>query len=545
MQRAKVLVIGLDGYEMSIGESLMSEGKLENLRSLKQQSARYLLDHGLDKYTGLAWEHFSSGLSPKGSRRWSAVNFDFENYEVVQRGTRLEPFVVNLTAKSLIFDAPYFDLERAQHSTGLVNWGAHDPGVAQMSRPSDLRDEVVEQFGPYPAADCIYAFTWPSPDKTREVGDKLVRSVDQRTQIVKWLFSERFQDWNLAIVVVSELHSVLEPMWHGIDPTHPLYHLPSAQPARAAIEAVYQGVDRLIGTLTSSLPEATVVTFAMHGMGPNEADVPSMILLPELLYRREFDRSLFAPRQDWSAMETEIPLLGESEKWEVVMRERLGHGQPSAYSQKSNAWQYLQSRLNFMTRSASSKLKHHNAAHSLSLEWMPATQYKRYWPKMEAFALPAFYDGRIRVNLEGREKNGIVKAADYDACCREIESFIRECRDIRTGEPVVEAVESKAGRDPLTRGSTEADIMVRWRGTATGFSHPKVGRIGPSPYRRTGGHTGTYGFAYIAGAGLSPGDYGVGSSFDVVPSLFQLLGENKPEHIAGQSLFAGTRKLTV
>jgi hypothetical protein len=106
----------------------------------------------------------------------------------------------------------------------------------------------------------------------------------------------------------------VEALWHGVDPTHPLHHLPSAEPARQALERVYEATDELIGDLTAAFPDTAQLIFSMHGMGPNDSDVPSMALLPEFLFRRSFGRPLMRndgedPRsllmveenQDWGA----------------------------------------------------------------------------------------------------------------------------------------------------------------------------------------------------------------------------------------------------
>ena len=68
------------------------------------------------------------------------------------------------------------------------------------------------------------------------------------------------------------------------------------------------------------------------------------------------------------------------------------------------------------------------------------------------------------------------------------------------------------------------------------LEHPDLGRVGPVPFWRTGGHTGLYGMAYLKSDILAPGDYGTRSSFDVVPTLFHLLNEPLPNKISGQSL---------
>ena len=83
------------------------------------------------------------------------------------------------------------------------------------------------------------------------------------------------------------------------------------------------------------------------------------------------------------------------------------------------------------------------------LHWQPALRYRHHWPRMPAFAVPSFYDGRIRINLKGRERDGVVEPSRYEETCRELETLLLECRNPRTGEPVVESFERASTRDPL------------------------------------------------------------------------------------------------
>lgn len=75
-----------------------------------------------------------------------------------------------------------------------------------------------------------------------------------------------------------------------------------------------------------------------------------------------------------------------------------------------------------------------------------------------------------------------------------------------------------------------------WKGTFCALEHPTPGRVGPIPFRRPGGHTGPFGLAYLSNAGVGAGDKGIRSSFDVVPTLFELLGEPPPDGLSGASL---------
>ena len=104
------------------------------------------------------------GRSPEAADRWSAVDFDTNTYAVWHSGTSLPPFPAALQARTVVFDAPYFDLHQAPTVRGVVNWGAHDPGVAIGACPGELVDELHSRFGLYPARDVMYDVVWPSPN---------------------------------------------------------------------------------------------------------------------------------------------------------------------------------------------------------------------------------------------------------------------------------------------------------------------------------------------------------------------------------------------
>jgi len=143
----------------------------------------------------------------------------------------------------------------------------------------------------------------------------------------------------------------------------------------------------------------------------------------------------------------------------------------------------------------------------------------------------------VRINLVGRESKGKVALADYAAVCDEIETLVRECRDPASGAPVVETVERTGGENPLALEPAGADLVIIWRIPVLSLEHPTLGRIGPVPHRRPGGHTGRYGMAYVCNAdGLAAGDFGVRSSFDVVPTLVELTGAPVPRGLSGTSV---------
>ncbi|MEQ9462506.1 MAG: hypothetical protein RJQ10_02500 [Haliea sp.] len=525
----KLFVIGLDGYDPVYAGQLIAQGGLPALARLHERSARFQLDHGSAKRTGLAFEHFSAGLAPGDAKRWSALYFDKDRYQIWQEGVRLPPFTRHMQARTVVFDVPYFDLNADPRVQGVVSWGAHDPGTPLAGQPSTLLQEMLERFGPYPAPEWIYGFAWPSAEKCRAMGEKLAQAVNTRAGILDWLFCQRLPDWDLGIAVVSELHSVAEGLWHGVDPAHPLHGDSSAAAAEAGMRAVYEAVDALVDGVQRAHPDVTLMLFSMHGMGPNESDVSSMALLPELLLRKYLGRKLLEPKPEWLAAADGVPRLEASARWQIPL---------SAQGPRRRS----RSALLDAVRPIARQLLHRfqlplpDLARGSRLSWMPAAHYQPYWRQMTAFALPSFYDGRIRINLQGRERYGKVTPADYRAVCNEIAAMLMATTNARTGRPAVRSIEINETKDPLSLEASDADIIVDWDGASLALAHPQLGVIGPLPYRRPGGHSGGTGMSYIVGPGIEPGDCGLRSAFDLVPTVFALAGEALPEHLSGASL---------
>jgi predicted AlkP superfamily phosphohydrolase/phosphomutase len=514
------MMIGLDGFELSVAERFMAQGGLPALKRLKEGGAAILLDHGDAKRSGLAWEHVSSGQSPDDAARWAAVDFDPDTYQVRQRSTRQVPFVAGLGVRTVVFDPPYFALNAAPGVRGLVNWGAHDPGVPQSARPGDLLAEIEARFGKYPARNWIYGFVWPSQDRTRTMAEALEQAVRVRSDIAAWLFGERLADWDLGYMVISEYHSAIEAMWHGVDEDHPLHRAPSAQAAGQGVRRVYEAADQLLGRMMDLFPEASFVVFNLHGMGANDSDIASMALLPELLFRHAFGESALEGGPQQSASD---PWVGENEHWDEVVDRALPKGMRRKRG-LSGAFASLWSSLA-------------GGAPDASLEWMPATRYGKFWKHMPAFALPSFYDGRIRINLMGREADGVIHPADYEAACQTVERLLMDCRDIHTDRPVVRKL-LRNRKSPVHLAPSECDIEVVWAGPSQGFTHPDLGQIGPLPFRRTGGHTGQSGVVYVGGPAIGRPNLGVRSAFDVAPTVVEMLGGTPPATMSGESFLA-------
>jgi len=534
MRRQRVLAIWLDGFDVELARLLMAQGRLPTLAELAGCSACFRLDHGVGRATGLAGEHVATGLSPDDAGRWAAVHFDPSTYRATQRGSAITPFAGALPARTVVVDTPYFDMARAPSVRGLVGWGAHDPGAPAGSRPDGLLEEALARFGAYRGKRWIYGVPWPSAEQAEEMGAALTAAAAQRAELGRWVLTERVPDWDLALVTVSEPHSVLEGLWHGVDPDHPLRGVESAHPAAAGVRSVLIAVDQLVADLSAAVPDAAVVVFSLHGMGPNQSDLQSMVLLPELLHRWSTGRPGFAVPDGWTAAPEGVVPFDPELGWSRTLRAVFdGTGTP-----KGSRLPGMARRVGNKGRRLLGRRSNGNAGPGAPITWMPAGWYQDRWPSMRAFALHSFYDGRIRVNLQGREANGVVAPSERDAVLDEIEALLGDCSDPFSGRPVVRSFERWRPGHGLDVGETEVDAIVTWAGTCSAFDHPLLGRIGPLPYRRAGGHSRVEGMAWVRADGLEAGDRGWRSSFDVVPTLVDLLGLEPLPTLSGSSLLA-------
>ena len=338
--------------------------------------------------------------------------------------------------------------------------------------------------------------------------------------VARWLLADVHDEWDLGIVVVSEPHGAAEGFWHGIDPDHPLHHHPSAPIAAEGLVDVYRATDRLVGELIEATGPRATVLFTLGGMGSNHSDVASMALLPELLLRWSSGERLLEVPDVPAAEPGQVPLAtGGDASWQRTWYPRASSANAARGPVRGLAcvlpWPGAPLVEAGPRRRAGSPRDLPTGYQDL--EWQPAVWYQPWRSRMRVFALPSFYDGRVRIDLAGRERDGIVDVADYDRVCDEIEALVRDCRDPWTGEPIVAEVERCAGSaDPARPRELRIGPRRRLERRGGRGQYPVYGVVGPLPYRRTGGHTGPFGFVFVDAPDVAPGDLGVAVlSFDV------------------------------
>jgi predicted AlkP superfamily phosphohydrolase/phosphomutase len=505
---AKVIAIAMDSADGELVERWMDAGRLPGLARLRREGAWGRVAGGPTYRAEAPWTTLLTGCEPERTGYWTELALDPGTYRVEGRGAY--DFVAHPQFHALgdwrrvaVVDVPQTRPSTDVAGVQVIGWGAHEPRHPSCSSPPALFGELVDRHGPHPALRKDHATFW-NPVAVARLRRALRIGTRRRAAICADLLAR--ETWDLFVTAFSETHSAGHHLLHLSGAAeHPLYRKRRGDPLLDA----YRAVDRAIEQLAEAAGrDASVLVFSPYGMEP-ATELPCLVFLPELCYRLSFPgrRALGPGGEGPPPPVLRHPRALTWERW------LWGTRDPGAEGLRSpREWG--------------------------ELSYQPAIWYSDLWPRMRAFALPGGVEGYVRVNLAGRERDGIVPPDEYQAVCAEIEERLHELRDPRSGRPVVkEVVRTRAGPGDRAPGLPDADLVVRWHpGPWDVVDSPAVGRIGPVPFARTGTHV-DRGFIAARGPGVAPGSsLPDGRITDVTATILSLVGAPPPRPIDGRPL---------
>lgn len=522
----RVALIGLDSANVDYAFDLVARGRLPTLARLLASGTRF--DVRSPEPIGWVWESFLNGR-PSLEDQWV---FDPATYDTSYLDARDTPhfFVTDPSLKVVALDAPFMSLRHAVPGAQVTAWGGHNPNYPRASHPMGLLQEIDERFGLHPAFARDRA-EWHHAPSFEALSAALQVGAARRAEIARWMLGQ-VPDWELFLAVFSETHSAGECMWQSVDPSHPLATFPTTAVAGECLEAAYVAVDAAVGEVLDALPpDVVTIVCSLHGTCADGLDLPTNVLLPELLYRLEIGRPYLASSGDRRWKRAGCPPVVPTEPtWIAHMR------RAEVDARRTGLRRLRRARYPEPWDIGPPPPETHESPEAIGRPVKRADAdvpawYRPHWPAMRAFAVPSVYVGRIRLNVQGRERDGLVAASDYSAVRDEIEAEVRACRDPRTGAGVVHHI-ARAADDPFALPNDGADLRVYWSGKPDAFEHPRLGIIGPYPYLRTGAHR-PEGFAVVTGPGIAPGDEGEIDMLDLAPTILELLGRRAPSWVEG------------
>lgn len=497
-----VIAILLDACEPAWLEHWLAAGDLPVLAGLRDESARFALQ-GVHPFTGELPTHaLLTATHPARAGYWGAFNYDASTYQPLYMRAYDYCRIRNFYDYTPGLKVCQFDLPKAGFATvadgiQVLNWGAHGSLNDSISNPAALYGELSGRYGVHPALEQDHIEPWQT-DALDTLFERLRSGVAARTRIHRDLLARRA--WDLFLTSYSEIHSAGHCYMHRDNPE---FDLLGPSPVEDHVHALARDIDRSVGDLIAASPGADIAFFSIHGMVMNGWDIATMFFLPELLHRMAFPERIRRP--DSALPPATVGSWYWADKvWDVA----FGDERPKP-------------------------------AMADGINWVPASWYAPDWKRMKAFALPGLDEGMIRLNVCGRDPDGIVPPSEYERTLAWIAETVASLRDARTGAPLVRRF-YRTRSDPLADGPElpPADLIVEWHYRSCDVADsPLYGRIGPVPLRRTGGHS-RNGFAWFRHARFEPGDRGVATPFDIGPTLLDMIGVAIPDHFDGRSLLS-------
>jgi predicted AlkP superfamily phosphohydrolase/phosphomutase len=480
------MVVGLDSADAGLIERWCDEGHLPILRSLRAQGLWGRIGTTADALHVSGWPSFYTGTTPDKHGLYHAyvMRPGVQAPERPRPDESPEPCFWKLLSdagrRCVVVDAFMNCPLEPFNGTQVLEYGTWTWFWEPTTRPRELQRELLARFGRYPAEDHGKVLGPPEPAGFR---DRLVAGAQTKAELVTWLMQR--EPWDLFLVVFGEAHPAGHYLWHLHDAEHPAHPAAGAGALGTALRDVYVALDRAIGRIVAGLgPDTTLLVLSGDGMGPNHS---GSHLLDEVLKAT----GLLAIAGERGAAAGPGGAAGGPARSDLV--KRLRNLVPGS-----------------LRRAVSRHLLPHDVKQRLALRWMTADVV---WPRTRAFPISNANEGYVRVNLRGREPEGIVApGAEYEQVCESLLATARELVNPVTGRPAARAVWRT---DAVYRGPRRdrlPDVVVNWDPEArltTEIFGPACGRLKASaPWEIVPHYTGNHepaAFLLARGPGLPAG----------------------------------------
>ena len=407
-----------------------------------------------------------------------------------------------------VLDVPLSTIDRSLNGIQTVEWGGHDSVFGMQSHPANLAQRIVSTVGAHPLAT-------PCDDIGRTVEQykdflaRLVAGVQLKTE---WTLNLLEQGgWDFFVQVFTEAHCAGHQCWHLHDSAHPAHDPRVAEETGDPLRAVYQAIDAGIGRLVDRAGHARVLVLSLHGMSHAFG---AQFMLRDLLINLGVTQPLPpSPHATGVASHASDGLRAVWRRLPRSVRDRIAP---------------IRSRLR---ESFAAPPRVHLGVDA---------QQSQCFPHNNGLAV-----GGIRVNLAGREPDGIVAqgaAAETfeDQLIQDLLDIVEERSRRRLVRRVIKTREHYSGEHL----NLLPDLLVEWDdATAVGSAlirggagatvramSPKIGVVtGTNDYGRTGEHR-PEGFFIATGPSIPSGRLSRSVSIlDFAPTFAKLLDVALPE----------------
>ncbi|MFP8956757.1 alkaline phosphatase family protein [Natrialbaceae archaeon A-CW3] len=404
--RPRLLVVGLDAGCAPVLKPIFEAGQAPTLRRLFETGTDGPLESQLPPWTASAWPSMYTGQNPGKHGVYDFLTFDGYDWDVVNAShVRARPVWELLSdhgLSSVVVNVP------VTHPTRSFD-GALIPGMTAPEsppcHPEGILEEIEDAVGDYR----VYPQSGPEPNQSIESYE---RTIEGRGKAFRYLL-DRFEP-DFGFVQFQQTDSV--------------FHERPGD--KRAIEAVYRAVDDQLARTILEFDPDNVLVVSDHGIGPVEG---WEFRINEFLR----ERGDIVAKSGGEGM----PTWSRAWQNDLLEGETAGEHDASLLEQGMN----LAARVGITTQRVANALDTVGLKEPIGRrvpnDVIRAASEQVDFPNSKAY-LRSKSELGVRINLEGREPNGIVPEAEYESYRADL---IDDLSSVRTpdGQPMFEAVEPR------------------------------------------------------------------------------------------------------
>ena len=424
----KVMIIGLDGGTFDLIKPWVNEGKLPNIARLMHSGAYCSLRSTIPPMTFPAWNTFMTGKNPGKHGVFDFMERKPGTYELRimnaqhRKSDTIWKIASNYGKRCAVIGVPV--TYPPEEINGVMISGFDAPFVDdRIMYPRELYYELKEKVGVYIVTASFSKYLRKGQiDKALK---SLYEAIDRKANTAKYIFKR--DGWDLFMIVFGETDAAVHHFWKYHDKNSPQrngnYH---KDLGFDPIFEIYSRVDTHIGELLGMVPEeTTVMMMSDHGGGGAGNKV---------IYVNRFLETQGLLKFNMLPVMTHINKGLDKLKASIVVAFPVKRLKSLLFNPKS-----------------------------MGLKWESKLRFSFVdWPHTKVYAAETPYYPNLRINLKGREPDGIVEKHEYRDIVNRAISTLHEWRDSETGNRIVRKAYS---REELYDGDyveNAPDIIVDW-----------------------------------------------------------------------------------
>ena len=429
----KVLVVGLDGATFDLIKPWVRAGKLPTFERIMKQGAYGKLESTVHPMSSIAWPSFMTGMNPGKHGLFDVTeqlpgSYDIKFTSGASRFGKTVWRLLSDAGKSAgVINVPM--TYPPEEVNGYLIAGMDAPGMASnFIYPKALWDEIKEHAGGY----CIEHGNPMSNKSLDEFEQDVKQALEQRYAAFKYLRQHHPTDLMVCVFVATD--RVHHFFWKHME--EQAQSGVGTAPSRFGnvILDIYQRCDGILKEIIDSLDDDTVLLIMSdHGAGP----------LRKLV-------NLNA----WLNTQGLLRLKDQTDGHSHL----LGGLRQSPFKMARIGWRILKRYLPDRYKSRLNKLLPKTKDRLATYLFLSRID----WPATKAYSIGYF--GDIRINVKGREPNGVVDpGSEYEDLREELVTKLEALRDPGTGGRMVDKVYK---REELYHGDhvhKASDLIIKWQ----------------------------------------------------------------------------------